>query len=58
MKKIISPEELQQFRKKIQAQRDPKKTVISVCSGAGCPALAQQNPCGFKGGNQDPGTGG
>jgi NADH-quinone oxidoreductase subunit F len=39
MKKIKSPEELEQFRKEIQAQRDPKKTVISVCSGAGCIAL-------------------
>ncbi len=39
MKKIKSPEELEQFRKEIQAQRDPEKTVVSVCSGAGCLAL-------------------
>ena len=39
MKKIKSPEELEQFRKEIQAQRDPQKLVVSVCSGAGCLAL-------------------
>ncbi len=39
MKKIKSLEELEQFRNEIQAQRDPQKTVISICAGTGCLAL-------------------
>ncbi len=39
MKKIKSLDELEKFRKEIQAQRDPKKTVISICAGTGCLAL-------------------
>ncbi|MEA1949324.1 MAG: NADH-quinone oxidoreductase subunit NuoF [Thermodesulfobacteriota bacterium] len=39
MKKIKSPEELEQFRSKIQAGRDPKTTCIAICAGTGCLAL-------------------
>jgi NADH:ubiquinone oxidoreductase subunit F (NADH-binding)/(2Fe-2S) ferredoxin/Pyruvate/2-oxoacid:ferredoxin oxidoreductase delta subunit len=42
MKKIKSLEQLEQFRKEIQAQRDPKKTVISICGGTGCLALGSK----------------
>jgi len=43
MKKIKSLEELEQFRNEIQAQRDPQKTVISICAGTGCLALGSNN---------------
>ena len=39
MKKIKSPEELEQFRSEIQAGRDPKTTCIAICAGTGCLAL-------------------
>jgi NADH-quinone oxidoreductase subunit F len=42
MKKIKSLEQLEQFRKEIQIQRDPKKTVISICGGTGCLALGSK----------------
>jgi NADH:ubiquinone oxidoreductase subunit E len=48
MKKIKSLEQLEQFRKEIQAQRDPKKTVISICAGTGCLALGSKKIAGFK----------
>ncbi len=38
-KKIKSSKELENFRKEIQAQKDPKKSVIAVCAGTGCQAL-------------------
>ncbi len=46
MKKIKTLEELEQFRKEIQAQRDPKKTVISICAGTGCLALGSKKIAG------------
>lgn len=39
MKKIKSPEELEQFRREIQARRDPKMPCIAICAGTGCLAL-------------------
>jgi NADH:ubiquinone oxidoreductase subunit F (NADH-binding)/(2Fe-2S) ferredoxin/Pyruvate/2-oxoacid:ferredoxin oxidoreductase delta subunit len=49
MKKIKSLEQLEQFRKEIQAQRDPKKTVVSICGGTGCLALGSKKIAGsFK----------
>ncbi len=39
MKKIKSPEELEQLQKDIQAKRDPKQTCIAICAGTGCLAL-------------------
>lgn len=41
-KKIKTLEQLEQFRKDIQAKRDPEKTVISLCAGTGCLALGAQ----------------
>jgi len=38
MARLNSPEELERFRKKILAQRDPNKPCISICAGAGCVA--------------------
>jgi NADH-quinone oxidoreductase subunit F len=38
-KKIKSSKELETFRKEIQAQKAPEKTVIAVCAGTGCQAL-------------------
>ncbi|MCD6353479.1 MAG: NAD(P)H-dependent oxidoreductase subunit E, partial [Proteobacteria bacterium] len=39
MKKIKSAEELEQFRSKIQAGRDPNNPCIAICAGTGCLAL-------------------
>jgi NADH-quinone oxidoreductase subunit F len=39
MKKIKSPEELEQFRSEIQAGRNPKTPCIAICAGTGCLAL-------------------
>ncbi len=41
-KKIKTLEQLEQFRKDIQAKRDPEKTVISLCAGTGCLALGAE----------------
>ncbi len=38
-KKIKSPLELENIRKAILAQRDPKKPCIAICAGTGCLAL-------------------
>jgi NADH:ubiquinone oxidoreductase subunit F (NADH-binding)/(2Fe-2S) ferredoxin len=46
MKKIKSFEELDRFRKEIQAKTDPKKTVISICAGSGCLALGSNKIVG------------
>ena len=39
MKKIKSPEELEQIRREIQAKRDPQMPCIAICAGTGCLAL-------------------
>ena len=39
MKKVKSPEELEQFRSEIRAERDPKTPCIAICAGTGCLAL-------------------
>ena len=39
MKKLSSPMDLQELRKSIIKNRDPKKTIVSVCGGTGCTAL-------------------
>jgi NADH-quinone oxidoreductase subunit F len=36
--KLKSPTELEALRKSILAERDPKKTVITICNGTGCHA--------------------
>ncbi|MFH1647635.1 MAG: NuoF family protein [Chloroflexota bacterium] len=36
--KLKSPGELEALRKSVTAQRDPKRTVITVCNGTGCHA--------------------
>lgn len=49
MQKFKSPEELEEFRKKILSSKDPEKSCISVCGGTGCRALDGQNiVSGFK----------
>ena len=37
-KRLSSPEELEKLRKDILSKRDPKKLVVTVCSGTGCQA--------------------
>ena len=41
-KKIKSPEELENYRKEIQAQKDLKKPAVAVCAGSGCQALGSK----------------
>ena len=38
MVKITNPEELHEMRNRIQKERDPNKTVITICGGTGCHA--------------------
>lgn len=38
MARLNSPGELEKFRQEIQSKRDPNKTCISICTGAGCVA--------------------
>uniref|UniRef100_A0A7C4RHQ0 NADH-quinone oxidoreductase subunit NuoF n=1 Tax=Desulfatirhabdium butyrativorans TaxID=340467 RepID=A0A7C4RHQ0_9BACT len=38
MSRIHSPEELENIWKRIQSERDPRKTCISLCSGSACHA--------------------
>lgn len=42
MKKIKSIEQLEQIRITLQAQRNPTKTVVSICAGTGCLALGSK----------------
>jgi NADH-quinone oxidoreductase subunit F len=39
MTRFKSPTDLENFRKSLIAQRDPKKPCISICAGSGCLAL-------------------
>ncbi len=39
LKKLSSLMELEELRKSIVKNRDPKKTIVSVCGGTGCTAL-------------------
>jgi len=38
MARLNSPEALKDYREKLAAQRNPEKTCISICAGAGCVA--------------------
>jgi len=38
MARLNSPEALKDYREKLSAQRNPEKTCISICAGAGCVA--------------------
>jgi len=42
MTKFSSAKELEQYRQKLQEQRDTKKTCTSICSGTGCHAYASE----------------
>ncbi len=40
--RLLSATELEEFRKEILAQRDPKKLCITICSGTGCHAYGSE----------------
>lgn len=42
MKKLNSPEDLENLRREILAKKDPNRTVVAVCISTGCQALGAQ----------------